>query len=75
MNKRVVFYGIALFILAACATNPFNLASAQAITGFSKAQGSMIKKKTDGSASGSACGQYLRDEGLIQGINGLGGPN
>jgi hypothetical protein len=75
MNKRVVFYGIALFILAAYATNPFNLASAQAITGFSKAQGSMIKKKIDGSASGSACGQYLRDEGLIQGINGLGGPN
>lgn len=42
------------------------------ITGFTPVQGSIVKKKIAGSASGSECGQWLRSKNLRQGINSQG---
>ena len=45
------------------------------ITGFSAVQGSIVKKKISGSASGSECGQYLRNQSLKSGLNFQGESN
>lgn len=45
-----------------------------AITGYNPVQGSIVQKKIAGSAMGSECGQFLRENQLKQGINFQGEP-